>query len=112
MSALFETDISSVLRRLNAGAVRHHRVDDESGAEEKEEEEEEEIVTAGDEETKEAERVTRSHGSRGGGSTPTTGGSGGLEALEITYTRRGRSGQRADVVRLNDVNDDLESRCA
>lgn len=33
------------------------------------------------------------------------------QALEITYTRRSRSGQPADVVRLGEVDDDVESRC-
>lgn len=35
----------------------------------------------------------------------------GAQALEMTYTRRSRSGQPAGVVRLGDVDDDVESRC-
>lgn len=50
-------------------------------------------------------------GSGGGGGDGVAPG-GGLEALEITYTRRGKPGQPAEVFKLSDVNDDVESRYA
>ncbi|CAM9825307.1 unnamed protein product [Scytosiphon promiscuus] len=90
------------------------RDDDESSEEEVEDDDDDDEMTedSGEEreKRKETERVTRSRGSRGGGSTSMTSGGGGVEALEITYTRRSRPGQAAEVVLLNDVNDDLESR--
>ncbi|CAM9694050.1 unnamed protein product [Ectocarpus sp. 12 AP-2014] len=54
------------------------------------------------------------HGDPGGEGSgaigSSSGGSGGQRALEITYTRRNRSGQAADVCRLGDITDDVESR--
>lgn len=53
-----------------------------------------------------AGREKNGHANGGGGRLAQ-----GAQALEITYTRRSRYGQLADVVRLSDIDDDLESRC-
>ncbi len=54
--------------------------------------------------------VGGSGGGGGGGGVDGAAGAGGQQALEITYTRRSKSGQTADVDKLSDVNDDVESR--
>lgn len=51
------------------------------------------------------------NGSGSGGGDGAAGG-GGQQALEITYTRRSKSGQTADVDKLSEVHDDVESRCS
>lgn len=57
---------------------------------------------------KEAAVETRQNGSGGGGSSLVAGA--GDEAMDITYSRRSRPGQAAEVVRLGDITHDLESR--
>lgn len=66
-------------------------------------------VRRDDDELSETEAEARAENGHGNGSGSRLAQ--GAQALEITYTRRARPGQPADVVRLGDVDDDVESRC-